>query len=423
MGLFLYATGTSRTLIDFLSHCGLSAAYLTILNTHNSLAASLRKRAAEIASGPHMLGFDNEQISMSRHISQRPGAEPTVRSYTASIVYSLRDATLLSCGLSPILERRKKCGIISFKEHILSSRAQKASITQHIVLNVIEILFKNVDGFDSEVYKKLIEHEAHRPPPQNYKTTECVNPTMEFDEAKTSGVLSFIETLYLEIFKLSEEILENLAIPTVNDQLTNSRVRTSQIERRDDESAFLRMDNFQIGVGFFHVLMNLLWQIRSNHKGSDEVPGSLSFWWQLLGTKRVGNDRPDYYTLRTFLYDVLYANILHCWSKKTGYARLEDFAEKKPSPEELMSIAREIVDEYASDKALESSDDNLLNNAILLNRDLLFFYETDSAISSGDFGRLEQLFGILARMFSGAGAKNYALEFLHLIQKDRKSVV
>lgn len=55
-------------------------------------------------------------------------------------------------------------------------------------------------------------------------------------------------------------------------------------------------------------------------------------------------------------------------------------------------------------------------NAILLNRDLLYFYEHDLAISSGDFGRLELSLGTLARLFNGAGARNYSMELLHLIQ-------
>ena len=427
MGLFLYSTGTSRAVIDFLAHCGLSSSYQAIRKVHKYLSKSLREKAAEIAKGPHMLGFDNIQISMSSHISQRPGATPTVRSFTGSIVYRLRNAVAEFCKLLPILERRKKSKLISYTRHIKQTPAERASFFRHIKLDVIEILFRNTKGFQTDAYKDLIVHETHRPPPADHKTVECVNPTVEIDESRTVGVLDFLEGLYLGALGLTEAMLENLAIPCINDQLTNSRLRAAYMERRGDESAFLRMENFQLGIGFFHGIMNFIWQLLGNHKGSSDTPGSVSFWRDFLGTKRLASERPDYYTLRTFFSDILYANILHCWSMKTGFKDLESYAESNPSLDDLETVAQEIINDFASDNGLRTctdsteTEDPLFHNVILLNRDLLFFYEFDSSISSGDFGRLELLLGVLARMFNGAGAKNYALELLHLIQNLKSS--
>lgn len=62
----------------------------------------------------------------------------------------------------------------------------------------------------------------------------------------------------------------------------------------------------------------------------------------------------------------------------------------------------------------------MLRNIILLNRDLLIFYELDLAISSGDFGHIEIFLGTLTMMFAGAGCKNYTTEFLHFIQNLNK---
>lgn len=195
------------------------------------------------------------------------------------------------------------------------------------------------------------------------------------------------------------------------------------LEREGDESAFLRMENLQYAVGFFHDIMNLAWQIRCIHDGDSKTPGSLANYISFLGVKRLGGDRPDFFTLRTFLYDILDANMLYLWSMKTGYEDLEEFVKTNPEPAELKRISQEILFEFASDKGLSvctgtrpEESDNMLRNAILLNRDLLFFYEHDCAVSSGDFGRLELLLGVLTRMFNGAGARNYSNELLHLIQ-------
>ena len=53
---------------------------------------------------------------------------------------------------------------------------------------------------------------------------------------------------------------------------------------------------------------------------------------------------------------------------------------------------------------------------MLLICDLLYVQELSDAISSGDWGRIEDILGTLAIMFKGAGANNYCTEVLHLIR-------
>ena len=53
---------------------------------------------------------------------------------------------------------------------------------------------------------------------------------------------------------------------------------------------------------------------------------------------------------------------------------------------------------------------------MLLIRDLLYVQELSDAISSSDWGRIEDILGTLAIMFKGAGANNYCTEVLHLIR-------
>lgn len=423
MGLFLYASSTEKTTVDFLSSCGLSTSYTTILRAHEILSASYMKLASEKAHGPHMLGIDNEQISMSQHVSQRPGAEPAVRSFTASIVYSLRNASPQACELRPILERRKNCPTITYNKHIVPSLKQKASIFKHLLKDIIEILFKNTDSFDPGKYVELLKHEEHRPPPEGYKTEEFVCPTLEYDESKTKDLMEFAQALYNNELKVADETIENTAFPSSNDQLTNVRWRRAVIERRGDLTALLRMENWQLGIGFFHDHMNLAIHLKSVHNGHPKDLGSLQFYRECLGTKRINNPRPDYFTLRHFFYDILYGNILHLWSLKTGYKNLDDYAKANPTLTELETIAQQILMNFASDAGLTKCTgsvpdeaDITLRNAILLNRDLLYYYELDNAMSSGDFGRIEILMGTLTKMFAGSGGRNYAIEHLHLIQ-------
>ena len=191
IGLFLYSQGSSRAVIDFFGRCGLSSSYQTVLKAHKYLADNLRKKAAQLARRPHMLGFDNIQISMSTHRSQRPGATPAVTSFTGGIIYALRNALSSALSLLPILERRKKCKIITYSGHIKQTSSERASFFQHIQLDVIEILFKNTKGFQTDAYKDLIVHETHRPPPPDHKTTEFVCPTYEICQESPSTRFPF----------------------------------------------------------------------------------------------------------------------------------------------------------------------------------------------------------------------------------------
>ena len=59
--------------------------------------------------------------------------------------------------------------------------------------------------------------------------------------------------------------------------------------------------------------------------------------------------------------------------------------------------------------------DTVHANVVLLTRDLLYVAELISAISAGDFGRIEDILPDLACMFRGAGSNNYSMEILHLL--------
>lgn len=62
----------------------------------------------------------------------------------------------------------------------------------------------------------------------------------------------------------------------------------------------------------------------------------------------------------------------------------------------------------------ESFDEVLYNTRILL-RDLFYFRTIHAAVKSGDFGHIEEMLGLFAIYWSGAGARNYCTETLHLI--------
>jgi hypothetical protein len=67
------------------------------------------------------------------------------------------------------------------------------------------------------------------------------------------------------------------------------------------------------------------------------------------------------------------------------------------------------------DPELDDDSDVAHRNLQLLTRDLLYVLELVTAISDGDWGRVEDILGSLAMIFRGAGSNNYCTEILHFL--------
>jgi hypothetical protein len=297
-------------------------------------------------------------------------------------------------------------------------------------IDVIKILFDNQSGFDYAKDDPTLQHRQFRPPPANHRTEEFVLLPTTIEEASIDGNIRVNENIYIDQlqFKDNSRELDNTGVPGFHDQSTNARIRGAQVLQADDVTSILRLANLLLGPGFFHILLNLLWAILRIHRRTIEAIGSLQFYIAVLEKVRLGTEKPDYHTLRSFTSQVLFGHILLFWATETGVSTV-DFAALKPSPSILRKYAAQIIDKYISAAALDrtrgtaknpKTEDAVLRNLILLIRDLLIFYDLGLAISSGDFGRVEVLLGTLTMMFTGAGCKNYTSEFLHFIQNLKK---
>jgi hypothetical protein len=374
-----------------------------------------------------MIGWDNIQVSTSTHVEQRALAPLKVQSGTTAIIYPLRNTTLEDLRLRPILDNRLKCDMITFSDNVRPTRMHMHHLTDHLVIDIIKILIDNHPGFNYLSNSPVLKHRSYRPPPLGYKTQEYVLRTTTTDESTTDGNIKVARNVYIDQLAFDINDPNNQAIPSINDQSTNARVRSAQLLRSDDVGSINRMENFQLAPGLFHAQLNLIWAILHIHRGSLEEIGGLQYYISLLGRVRLGAEHPDYRTLISLATQVLVGHILLYWEIVSGMS-LAALADRKSTAEELKVFASKIYHTYVSARAVEDVSgqpdpeiqDRVLRNIILLNRDLLIFYELDLAISSGDFGRVEIFLGTLTMMFAGAGCKNYTTELLHFIQNLNK---
>jgi hypothetical protein len=293
----------------------------------------------------------------------------------------------------------------------------------HFVIRIFEIL-RTHSGQDAFQYlgdAPQLQWHSYRPPPPDYKWEEFVLRTTTLDEGSTDGTIQVNENLYLKQLEFGIHDLDDQAVPSFHDQKTNALIRSAQLLRRHDiPSAILRLQQHQLGIGWFHAQMNLAWLILRVHRGKASEVGSLAYYIALLGKTRLGEAHPDYETMIALFAQVLEGHVLHYWEIETGIP-VTEIADKRFTADELVGHAKSIFLKYMSDNALStspaaSSSDAAPRNVILMNRDLLIFSVLKSSVSSGDFGRVELLLGRLTVMFAGGGSKHYTHELLHFKQ-------
>jgi hypothetical protein len=453
-GLFLWATGCSRQTIDSLHKCGLSISYCSVLNAISSLATRCIELAVDIGTGVHVLCYDNVNLSTSIFVEQRGASSPAkVTSGTFAVLYKVRNGNPEHMRLAPIMERFKQVKGLNFHADLQSTDPQVKSVYFQFKTVIVRVLTKYVKGFESYSKDRDLQHRPRRVIPKGYKTEQFPLRATTIEEATVRGNLLFHDDIYLTQLKRPVDKLSEYAIPSINDQLTNSRIRSGQIMRARDVSPWERREVFQLGFGLFHLCLNLVWALLHVHRGSLGDTGSLTYYFALLEKVRLGSDHPDYHTLLAALTQVFDGLVLNAWRTECGHKTLADFAKSQPAPKDLRKIAGTIVAQYASplDTVVEDEDsdsedetnvpevntrtrrkplvppvvmvptitdpgkDKVHQNSRLLTRDLLYLSELICAISDGDIGRIEDLFPQLAMMFRGAGSNNYCAEILHFI--------
>lgn len=349
----MWAAGVPRQTIDICAKIGLSIDYYSSLGeAHVAIAEGCLEQARQVARGLHSFCYDNMQTSTSIHVEQRPDGPPRVLTGTTMIIYKLRNATPEACELQPIIDRRNRLEEITFEDHVCPSHASLTSIHASQALHLVKILLQFSPAFASSApeYRSstFLQHLPVRPPPAGWKTEQFPLQTTTTAENTTDKNMEVWREAYVEQMKMNViEDLGKYAIPSINDQATNSNIRGAQARRRDDISPFTRFDTVQLAPGMFHVLLNSSWYILNLHRGSAEDHGSLESFFKLLDKTRHGSEHPDYHALKATETQVLFGLTLHAWKVECGFPTLEAFAASNPAPQTLIEIAHKIRQNHA----------------------------------------------------------------------------
>ncbi|KAG2737658.1 hypothetical protein P692DRAFT_20788007 [Suillus brevipes Sb2] len=426
--LFCWTNGVSRQTIEALHKCGLCISFTSLLKLLERLADQCVRRAQWIARGPHVMCYDNINISTSIFVEQRASAPAKVQSGTFAILYEVRNGNPAHMRLTPILQRAQAASDLMFNADVRPTYDQTASYYQQLRVHVVNILLEHCSYFKNLA---TLPYHDRRKLPVGYRTKQYPLRTSTIDESSISGNMAVVNDVYINQLKMTHNELSDRAIPSFNDQSTNARIRGAKALRTQDINPFTQLQFIQLGFGLFHLCLNLVWALLHVHRGSIHQIGSLSYFFALLDRTRLGCEHPDYHTLLSTLLQILRGIILNSWKVECGYDSLAALASSKPTADDLLRIADTILSNHATpvyepsslkkkkQSALHSDDtdidDMAHRNFHLLTRDLLYVLELVTAISDGDWGRVEDILGSLAMVFRGAGSNNYCAEILHFL--------
>jgi len=421
-GLSLLAHGTPRSVIDILNAFHISPSFDTISSTARTLADSCIEEAIEIAKGPHVLAYDNIQISTSSLIEQREGAPAKVLSGTISVIYPVLNTDPDNMSLSRIRENWCKTRGLSYAHDIWGTQEQLKSRFEQFTVHIIHVL-RHLKGSEDIVNDENFQHPPRWKLPVGYATKQYPLRASHIEEASVKGNIAVVNDIYISQLRMSENDFTDRAIPCINDQLTNARLRTAQLSRTSDDNTFTRLEFLQLGFGLFHAHMNLTWAVLNVHRGTFDTIGSLAYFFNILDLRRLGSARPAYYPLLAAFNWILDGLLLDCWAKECGCDSLEDFTPTALEPEDLRDLARKLLRKYLSPTLCvldNEQSDEVRRRAALLVWDPLYVRELGTAISDRDWGRIEDILCPLAKLFRGAGSKNYCSEILHFVHQLKK---
>ncbi|KAJ7272251.1 hypothetical protein C8J57DRAFT_1435199 [Mycena rebaudengoi] len=354
---------------------GLSKGYDTTKKIINTTGNQCLLEAKEVAHSPdgHMLGYDNLNLSTSIFVEQRGSAGPAkVQSGTYPIIYKLRNPNPRALVLGPMLLRAHQAPDLNFNLDLCPTLEQSRRSHHQFCSYIIRVVCR---------YEPSFKHRQDEPALQSPPTRRLPDGYMTIDKAA-------------KICTIEENSIKgNLAV--------HMEVDINQLGLKYEQLTAA------LGIGLFHLCLNLVWVVLNVHRGHVNHHSSLSHLFAVIEKTRLGGKHPDYHSLLAALKQVLDGLILNAWRTECGYHGLSEYAASKPSAVSLRAKAALILHTHGTpirsplhSSSLEASD--------------------TVPISDGDFGRVEDILPNLGMMFRGVGSKNYSTEILHFIHNMKK---
>jgi len=179
--------------------------------------------AIGVGSGIHIFCYDNIQISTSIFVEQHGSSGPAkVTSGTFGILYMVRNGYPEHMQLAPILECFMNVKGLDFDHDVCPTDQQLTLFQFQLRVVIVHVLLRYCAKFQPFAKDPVLQNLPCCPLPSGYVTEQFPLCATMIKEATVQGNLLYHEDVYLNQLRWTPEDLCEYAIPSFNDQLTNS---------------------------------------------------------------------------------------------------------------------------------------------------------------------------------------------------------
>ncbi|KAF8879786.1 hypothetical protein CPB85DRAFT_1234405 [Mucidula mucida] len=405
IGLFLLGSGAAKRQIEVLSHAGLSTSYGAILDHVETLSLEgIRKFKEVIKSCMCSIVWDNLNIAFNVEAQRFNSANHFDNGTTATLI-PLHDPFTggtvphgtLPLDMKPPRTSTKSLESWTPEQAMISPedavKLEECSLWQlkKIALDVIAGLGHLKKSFREcpEVIKIAL-----------HKTEQYPLPAMHEDESSIDGTIRVYLTILKQLGVTNEEIRAHGLIFADGDLLTASLIDKIESARRNSPGEIEGLKMVIRRFGLFHAKMAGCRMVVNKHWNKTGAASGL--WWEnnrllkrknmTAGWKKQKSTRwkPSHELLEISLAGHIKDAFrifceqedLDAWAEDATMEEFDDVAQK--AFDQLFTTAA--YDEV-HEKA-EEERDTIFENAILQNRDMLWYSVLVYAIKSGDIGRV-----------------------------------
>ncbi|KAJ7022998.1 hypothetical protein C8F04DRAFT_1213416 [Mycena alexandri] len=412
IGLFLLGSGASKREMEVLAHAGLSVSYTTIINHVKDLSKEGLQKIREVCqTWMVQIVWDNLNIAF-KVAAQRLEAKSHFDNGTTStaiLVFDPSTGTLARQGTLPLHvkpPRERTLPVLDWSpEDVLPSPESAAQLSTSCFWQFKRMALEHVPGVSEELKKSLGEcPEVNQIP--LHQTIQYPLPALKEDESTLEGTFT-VYTKNLQTMGMGDTELEKHGLMFDDgDLLTDSLKEKIESARRNSTAPIAGMRASVRRWGLFHGQMAGCRLTINEHWG---MPNSLwpgGLWWEhnkLLKRKPLmagwgGKKATEWKPAHELLHISLPAHIVDGFRIHCRHESLSEWAESA-TVSEFEVVAKTVFDKLFSTAAINDlrargEHDITLENAILYNRDALFYVELTQAIKKGDIGRVLNVLAI-----------------------------
>lgn len=365
--VYLKFRGLSAKAFDTLHALAFTMSHKWTANHVARLSAAAMKEVVELMDCfPWLISYDN--INIPFHVfSQRLDNKDTFSSGVAATVYIKHQAQRLTADVNRSLKEYRDRGMenpITAHEIFNINQSSYPLIYHQAQYEVLRILLHSPE-FNLDTYTER-DNPLLDPP-----SSTCLLPhgphhmTQQF----LLGSVNIPEQSYADNERVVDEILHQLnlggstekecqlstekVVAWAGDQLTVERLRGISKYRSQDINSFDRFDWIILVFSWLHLQMAFANSLHKQYLGTASGRG-LQHAFTLLGRKGLGavmTRGPFHHHLEEAIFHVAEAHVRIAW---LGVSGAKDLAELRTrSPTELIGLAKKLIDEHASSKALD----------------------------------------------------------------------